>query len=249
MGQHFLCSSAVVGRIQHALEGVRGALEIGPGPGVLTSMLCSTCEEVAAIEIDTRMIGALAESAPCAHVSRENALHADLLSMLAKLPQPRAIVSNLPYYLTGPLLTRIAQAKSGFDLAILMMQREVARRVVAAAGTPERGSLSVFLQLQFEISRVTEAPSGAFLPPPKVDSEVLSLRVKVPDYEANLEETVFQVIRIGFKQPRKTLLNNLLAIVDREGAEKAIETLRLDLRTRPQQLQNSHWIELARALG
>lgn len=212
-------------------------------------MLCEACERVTAIEIDPKMVEALAESAPCAKVIQQNALDADLPALLSELPSPRAIVSNLPYYLTGPLLTKIAEAKNGFDLAVLMMQKEVARRVTAREHTPERGSLSVFLQLQFEIARVAEAPAGAFLPPPRVDSEVLAFKSKVPDYPRNLEQSVFKVIRIGFKQPRKTLSNNLLGILDRKSAEEAIATLGLDLRIRPQQLSNLHWVELAKMLG
>lgn len=212
-------------------------------------MLCESCEKVAAIEIDSRMVEALAESAPCAQVIQQDALTADLSGMLLELPSPRAVVSNLPYYLTGPLLTRIAEARANFDIAVLMMQKEVARRVVAEANSPERGSLGVFLQLQFTISKVADAPAGAFVPAPKVDSEVLSFKVKVPDYPSNLETTLFSLIRIGFKQPRKTLVNNLLALANRDVAIDAIAKLGLDARIRPQQLQNSQWVELAQVLG
>ncbi|HRK22164.1 MAG TPA: rRNA adenine N-6-methyltransferase family protein [Fimbriimonadaceae bacterium] len=106
LGQHFLCSKRVVDAIAARLEGYAGALEIGPGPGVLTSALSSRIPHVRALEIDERMVGALAESAPSVEVVRGDALGTNLEDLLLDLPTPRAIVSNLPYYITGPLITR-----------------------------------------------------------------------------------------------------------------------------------------------
>jgi 16S rRNA (adenine1518-N6/adenine1519-N6)-dimethyltransferase len=249
LGQHFLCSSAVLGSIQRALDGIQSALEIGPGPGVLTGMLCETCEHVAAIELDTRMIEALKESAPCAVVFNEDALEADLRQRLEAMPAPRAVVSNLPYYITGPLVTRIAEVKSSYSVAILMMQKEVAQRILAPAGNSDRGSLSVFLQLQFEIRKVADAPAGAFLPPPKVDSTVLSFHPKANAWPPELEDRLFKMVRSGFKQPRKTLENNLVSggFGDRETVQAWIASVGLDARVRPQALANADWIQLANA--
>lgn len=246
LGQHFLCSATIVRKIAEELGDVKGCLEIGPGPGALTSMLCEHGRRVVALELDDRMIAALRESAPCAEVYRVNALDVELLDYLEDLPRPTAIVSNLPYYITGPLVTRISAAKNRFELAILMMQREVALRAIASPKYSARGSLSVFLQLQFDIVKVADVPPGAFLPPPKVESVVLSLKPKRSPYPAELEQHLFLLIRSAFRQPRKTLANNLAAMFDgkREFAESAISSVGLPLTIRPQELSNEDWLRL-----
>lgn len=243
-GQHFLVSSAVVDAIVAAASSCRGVLEIGPGPGVLTGPLSEAVERVIAVELDSTMPRLLAESAPRAEVFRQDALKADLHAILAELPAPRAVVSNLPYYITGPLLGRIADARAGLDVAVLMMQREVADRILAKPGMRERGSLSVALQSQFEISRVANVPAGAFLPPPKVDSAVLRL---VPRSDG-LDDEALKVVRLGFAQPRKTLVNNLVAglRVPREVAVERVEAIGLLETVRPAELTEAQWAKLSR---
>lgn len=205
LGQHFLCSSAAVRAIVDQVGSMSGVLEIGPGPGVLTGPISDLGIATIAIELDERMIAALTESAPRVDVRKIDALHADLASILDELPSPRAVVSNLPYYITAALLTRVAEVAHLMDRAVLMMQREVADRVVAPAGNRSRGSLSVYLQSRFSISKVAQVPAGAFVPPPKVDSSVLRF---APKGEI-LPEEFFRFVRHGFSQPRKTLANNL----------------------------------------
>lgn len=243
LGQHFLCSSKVVKAIAERLSLCRGILEIGPGPGVITTVVSEAAEKTIAIEIDDRMIEALGESAPRTDVRKLDALRADLEEILAELPEPRGLVSNLPYYITGPLLTRIAEAKGGYSKAVLMMQKEVAERVLAGPRTSERGSLSVFLQSQFEIERVVNAPAGSFLPPPKVDSTVLEFRPLAQSPSADF----FRLVRLGFAQPRKTLANNLAAgfRIDRDRALAWMEEAGLPALARPQELSLEEWSRLA----
>lgn len=243
LGQHFLVSAATVDAIIAAAAHCKGVLEIGPGPGVLTAPLSEAAERLVAIELDATMPLLLAESAPGAVIVREDALKADLGAILADLPTPRAVVSNLPYYITGPLLGRIADVRSSLDVAVLMMQREVADRILAKPGKRERGSLSVALQSQFEISRVAHVPAGAFLPPPKVDSSVLRF---VPR-EGALSEQALRVVRMGFAQPRKTLTNNLVAgfQITRDEAVERIEAVGLSETIRPAELTEDQWSALA----
>jgi 16S rRNA (adenine1518-N6/adenine1519-N6)-dimethyltransferase len=249
LGQHFLVSRRAVDAIVGAAGDVRSALEIGPGPGVLTSALSAKIGRVVALELDARMIALLQESAPNAEVRRANALESDLSTLLAELPAPRALVSNLPYYITGPLLTRIAEARGQFDVAVLMMQREVGQRVLAPAKTSARGSLSVYLQIQFEIRKVVQVPAGSFLPPPKVDSLVLAFTPRETGLSVDEEEFFFRMLRLAFAQPRKTLANNLSAglHVPRELALRALERSDLGEKARPQELTVEEWISLARA--
>jgi 16S rRNA (adenine1518-N6/adenine1519-N6)-dimethyltransferase len=246
LGQHFLCSAKVVEGIVSRCMGCAGVLEIGPGPGVLTTTL-SSFSRVIALEVDQAMIEALGESAPLADVRKLDALKADLPAILTELPTPRAVVSNLPYYITGPLLTAIAGASPCFDKAVLMMQKEVAQRVAAPAGSSARGSLSVFLQSQFAISKVLDVPAGAFYPPPKVDSTVLEF---VP-FPSRPGEALFGFVRVGFAQPRKTLANNLSAGlgVPREDALLWLRSCGLDERIRAQELSLEDWKGLFAARG
>jgi 16S rRNA (adenine1518-N6/adenine1519-N6)-dimethyltransferase len=246
LGQHFLCSPRVVGAIVGACEGAGGILEIGPGPGILTGPLGGVAP-VVALEVDPRMRPALAESAPSARVVLADALTADLQAFLAELAPLRVVVSNLPYYITGPLLTRIVEASGAFDRAVLMMQREVAEKVLAPAGARQRGSLTVYLEARFQVSLICHVPAGAFLPPPKVESTVLRLVAR----PRTLPPRFDWLIRVGNAQPRKTLVNNLLAakVGDRERVETMLAGAGIDAKARPCDPTLEQWIVLAEQLA
>jgi 16S rRNA (adenine1518-N6/adenine1519-N6)-dimethyltransferase len=250
LGQHFLCSAGAVRAVVSRFSACRGVLEIGPGPGVLTSPLSEHAERMIALELDDRMIEALRESAPKADVRKADALKADLAPILRELPEPRGVVSNLPYYITGPLLTRIAEARAEYSIAVLMMQKEVAQRVVAPPKTSARGSLSVYLQAQFDISLVAHVPAGAFLPPPKVDSTILQFVPKATELKPHEEADLFKLIRTSFTQPRKTLVNNLLGLgIGRDVALDATQAAGLGEKARPQELSLEEWYRLRQALS
>jgi 16S rRNA (adenine1518-N6/adenine1519-N6)-dimethyltransferase len=245
LGQHFLVSRAAVDRIVACVEDCVGICEIGPGPGVLTGPLSVSAERTIALELDAGMIAALCESAPKADVRMLDALNADLAAILEELPEPRAVVSNLPYYITAALLTRIAGARASLDMAVLMMQKEVARRVVAPPGDSARGSLSVFLQAQFSIKTICQVPAGAFMPPPKVDSTVLEFVPTETGLIHEQEESLFGFVRAGFAQPRKTLVNNLVATgLSREAALEFVTGAGLDPLVRPQNLGFNDWRDI-----
>lgn len=248
LGQHFLCSRAVVESIADALAGCLGVCEIGPGPGVLTSPISERTQKLIALEVDQRMVEALKESAPKAEVRKLDALEADVTAILHELPQPRGIVSNLPYYITGPLLTKIAEAREHYSVAVLMMQKEVAQRVLAKPGNSDRGSLSVFLQSQFDIAHLADAPAKDFLPPPKVDSTVLKFTPKPLEGDPDFQAHFFRLVRLSFTQPRKTLANNLVAglKIPREFAVVYIEKTGLEEKVRPHDLSLDQWLTLAR---
>jgi 16S rRNA (adenine1518-N6/adenine1519-N6)-dimethyltransferase len=236
--------------ITNAIAGCSGVCEIGPGPGVLTAPISERTQKVIALELDRRMIEALKESAPKADVRRIDAVEADLASILRELPEPRAVVSNLPYYITGPLLTRIAEARSEYSVAVLMMQKEVGQRILAEPGNGDRGSLSVYLQSQFEITLVAQVPAKDFLPLPKVDSTVLKFVPQPFEGDPEFQAQFFRLIRLSFAQPRKTLANNLVAglLQPRERMAEAIENVGLVEKVRPHDLTMQQWIELVKLL-
>ena len=141
----------------------------------MTAPLCDVAHDVVAVELDNRFAEVLSSVAPRARVIQQDVLKTDLLALLREMPEPRCIVSNMPYNITGPLLGKVTECSGLIRNAVLMMQKEVGERVLAPAGSSERGSLSVAMQLQFSIEKVCDAKAGAFLPSPRVDSIVLDL--------------------------------------------------------------------------
>ncbi|MCW5940518.1 MAG: ribosomal RNA small subunit methyltransferase A [Fimbriimonadaceae bacterium] len=240
-GQHFLVSGRVVSQIVSACDGLKGLLEVGPGPGALTRPL-SEQAQVVALELDPRMAPVLSESSPKARVVFGDALDTDLAGLLSDLPEPRGIVSNMPYNITGPLLERFTAVRALVSRLVLMMQREVAEKVMAQPGDSSRGALSVRIQACFEVRRVCLVPPGAFKPPPKVESAVLRLTPRSDP----MPERFDAVVGAGFSQPRKTLANNLPA--PRDQAVEALRGLGLGDTVRAHQLTEEQWIGLATQL-
>ncbi len=232
LGQHWLVSEGHVRKIVDAVGDARGILEIGPGKGILTAPLSSKAP-VIALELDPRMAEATSRAAPNAEVITGDVLTADIGGLLERLERPKAVVSNLPYYITAAVVSRLIEVSERFDTAVLMMQEEVAAKLAADAGNARRGSLSVAVQRHFEIESVTKVPPGAFNPPPKVDSRVLRLVSKGVPVDKSLEA----LVRKGFTQPRKTLANNL-------GNREIIERAGLSPSVRPHQLLEEDWVLL-----
>ena len=245
LGQHFLCSEAVIETILNAVKGVKSILEIGPGPGILTYRLCKVVETVTAIEIDQKVLEALNYSSPSAKVVLGDALQEDWNVFLEQMPRPRYIVSNMPYYITGSLLQKLIGCATDIDGAVLMMQKEVGDRVIASAGQSARGSLSVNLQGLFLIDCLAHVPASAFIPPPKVGSSVLQFMPRPKLFE----DEFFHFVRLGFQQPRKTLVNNFQKTIAREELETVLSSLKISSTVRAQQLSESQWYELYRCLN
>lgn len=191
------------------------------------------------------MLCLLAKSAPDAHIVAADALHTDLGLLLDELPGPRGLVSNIPYYITGPLLERFAAVRDRYERAVVMVQREVAARIAAKPGHTDRGALSVLLQAEFEIRTVVQAPARDFLPPPKVDSTVLSLTPRTTS-----ADPIREIVRLGFAQRRKTLANNLAGRFEsREEAEDRLYELGIGVQARAQELSEEEWIKLAASVN
>lgn len=231
MGQHFLVSEGAVRRITESVADMAGILEVGPGPGAITLPL-SLAHPVLAIELDERWRDLLAHYCPGVEVIYQDALQADLATHLEALPAPRAIVSNMPYNITGPLLAAFSAQAGRVERMVLMMQKEVADRIIAPAGDAKRGALSVVMQAQFAVKWQQTVPPGAFAPPPKVQSAVLEFtpRAVQPAGWADF-------VHSGFRQPRKTLANNLRE----RGGAALIESAGLAASIRPHQLTEAEW--------
>jgi 16S rRNA (adenine1518-N6/adenine1519-N6)-dimethyltransferase len=249
LGQHFLVSEGVVNAIvRDVLEsGAVSAFEVGPGPGVLTSRISETLRLVA-VELDSVAVSALSETAPSAQVHFGDALEVPMSEWLEALDVPRAIVSNMPYQITAPLLARFTAMRHLVVRATLMMQKEVAEKLLANSGSKSFGSISIFIQSRWQVQKLIAAPAGAFYPPPKVDSLVLSLVPLQREWSPEFDSFHERLVRGCFAQPRKTLANNLVQFgFGRDDAESLISGLGKPLTIRPHELNLREWDTLAEA--
>jgi len=219
LGQNFLADPNILNRIVAAAElgPEDGVLEIGPGVGALTERLARAAGRVVAVEIDSRLLPVLGEVLePFGHV---DIVHGDILKIdLKELVRSRfpgigrlAVVANLPYYITTPILMRLLEERLPVSRMVVMMQREVAERLDAKPGTKEYGSLSVAIRYYCETAILFRVPRTAFIPQPNVDSSVVALtRRAKPPVNVSSEPFFFEVVRASFAQRRKTIFNNLL---------------------------------------
>jgi len=215
LGQNFLASSAVPARMvrEAGIDRSCGVLEIGPGFGILTRELSAAAGRVVALELDQRFLPVLGETlVGCdnCEVIQGDALSADLGSLAAKLAPLRPVVcANLPYYITTSVLSRLLESGL-FSQICIMIQREVARRLTARPGTREYGSFTVFTRYFSDPKLLFQVPPGAFFPPPKVTSAVVSLDVGRHVRPETDETLFFRVVRAAFATRRKTLVNSLV---------------------------------------
>ncbi len=232
MGQNFLTAAWVPERIaeEAGLDGDTAVLEVGPGVGCLTRELSRRAGKVLSVELDKSLKPVLAETlADCANVELlfGDVLKQDIRALCEeKLGSGRKVVcANVPYNVTSPLLTAFINAGC-FDAVTVMIQREVARRICAKAGTAEYGAFTLFVQWHMEARPLFDVPPSCFVPQPKVTSSVIRLdRRKAPPVEVRDEELMFALIRAAFNQRRKTLVNALSAGIPGLSREQAAEAL------------------------
>jgi 16S rRNA (adenine1518-N6/adenine1519-N6)-dimethyltransferase len=216
LGQNFLRDQNAIQRIAASLGELTGqtVVEIGPGQGAITRALAEHAGHVIAIELDRELAPRLREQFPVERVTvvEQDVLQFDFAEASAAAGQRLAVLGNLPYYITSPILLKMAAAHTALDRAVLMVQREVADRIVAAPGSRDYGLLSVTVQMYGPPVSLFTLPPGAFSPPPDVHSTVFRWRFAPRFAELGVEEgAFFRFVRRAFAQKRKTLVNNLRA--------------------------------------
>ena len=253
-GQHFL-ESAWVAKLIQALDPQPGEtfLEIGPGRGALTVPLAARARNVVAVEIDRDLAAALPALLPDVRVVQADFLDVDLTELLRNEPSPVRVVGNLPYNVASPILFKLLHdADDGRLLrdATLMLQKEVADRLVAKPGSDDYGALAIQVALLADADRILSLPPGAFRPPPKVKSAVVRLRFREPTVDVGDRSTFEKLVRGLFLQRRKTLANALKPVADAAGrsAPELIERARVDASRRPEALTLDDMARLARAM-
>lgn len=234
LGQHFLRSAAVLdGIVAAAQPGVGEAvLEIGPGMGALTERLLARGANLVAVEVDPALISALTDrwsDHPRLRIVQADILKLDLLpARLFGADATYAIVANLPYYLSTPLLFRLAACRGHFSRLILMVQAEVAERIAAAPEAGKRyGSLSIAIQHAFAVRLLQRVPPSAFRPPPKVHSAVIELKPRPLVLTAAEEARFFEHVKGLFTRRRKLMASGLRAAAARLPPARwtAVQTL------------------------
>lgn len=222
LGQHFLSDESILARIADAVSVTPGqhALEIGPGRGALTKHLLARGAHITAIEVDPNCIRALASLNPqpgTLEVLERDILDTDLSALVAN--PPVRIAGNLPYYITSPILRAVYAASASFTHAAFLIQKEVAQRLCAQPATRDYGYLTVLTQLHATPTLLFEVPPESFQPPPKVDSAVVRLDFHHgPPPDAAFLKFAMQC----FREPRKTLRNNLKPHYSRESLHEHV---------------------------
>ena len=231
LGQHFLASDSYALQIADALGDIsqNTVLEIGPGRGMLTSLLAKQARRLIAVELDRVLAAQL--RLRFGMFSNVEIIEADILSIdfdslfgpkpglgrpgIEFKPTPAKVIGNLPYYITSDILLRLFDYAKYFETLVVMVQREVADRIAAKPGTRDYGLLSATAQLHARVEKLFTLPPGAFAPPPKVYSTVLRLTLEPRHQELGLDgngaskDGFIDFLKLSFGQKRKTLWNNL----------------------------------------
>ncbi len=217
LGQNFLVDGNVIDNICEGAEITDndGIIEIGPGIGTLTQQLSKHANKVVAVELDKKLLPILEETLD--GLENVKVINDDILKIdIEKLIEEEfegldvKVVANLPYYITTPIIMKLLESKLNIESISVMIQKEVADRMVSDPGTKVYGALSVAVQYYSKPEIVTEVPSSVFIPKPNVDSAVIKLDIyKNPPVDVIDEKLMFAVVKSAFGQRRKTILNAL----------------------------------------
>lgn len=253
LGQHFLHSKRAIGDMISAanIKADDNILEIGPGTGVLTGTLLQASANVLAIEADIRAVEILKEKfSEEIKNNRLNIVHGDILEMdrgTLFATGSYSIVANIPYYITGAILQKFLENEDRPKQMTLMIQREVADRIIANDGRESLLSISVKAYGSPRI--VSRVPRGAFVPPPNVDSAIIAIE-NISDSkfkENNIgERQFFDIVKNGFAHKRKVLISNLTPLCGKEKLIAIFHGLSIPEKVRAEELGNDIWFELAK---
>lgn len=250
LGQHWLHDADSLDAMCTAAD-VRASdtiLEIGPGLGTLTEFLVQKASQVVAVEFDEKLAKDLPSRVP---VNNLRVVSQDILSFdFTSMPVDFKVVANIPYYLTSNLIRVISETSNQPAVAVILVQKEVAERVAAAPG--DMSLLSVTAQYYWDVRLAEEVPAELFTPPPKVDSQILVLQRRAqPLFDDVDTKPFFRLMKAGFAQRRKTLLNSLSAgmHLDKPTVTNMCESVDIDPRRRAQTLSLEEWHNLYLSLN
>ena len=260
-GQNFLIDGNVVEKIVREAGVTKDdfVLEIGPGIGTMTQILCEQAREVVAVEIDTKLIPILKDTLSeyeNVTVINEDVLKVDINALANERNggKPIKVVANLPYYITTPIIMGLFESHVPLESITIMVQKEVADRMQVGPGTKDYGALSLAVQYYADPQIILTVPASCFMPRPKVDSAVIKLtrHAKTPVCVDN-EKLMFKIIRASFNQRRKTLANGLYNSgeikLSKEIIQESIEEMNLSPSIRGEALTLAQFAELSNIIN
>lgn len=258
LGQNFLVSSDAINQIVNSGEIEKDDLiiEIGPGLGTLTKELLERAKKVICVELDNKMVEILNERFSLydnLEILNQDILKTDLKEIIKKEKTQNnikdvKIIANLPYYITTPIIMKLLEEKLDLKSITVMIQKEVAERLIATPGEKNTGAITYTVYYYAEAKKITEVPNTSFIPEPEVTSEVIRLDIrKNPPVETKDTEMMFKIIKNAFMQRRKTLLNSLTntkIFKNKEEGTKILKRLNLNENIRAEELTLKKFAEI-----
>lgn len=258
LGQNFLISNEVVEKIVDCSNISKDDLviEIGPGLGTLTKELLEKAGKVVAIELDKKMLSILKDRFSLYHnfsLINKDVLKVDLNKLIKEEKEKNGfkrakIVANLPYYITTPIIMKLLEEKLDLESITVMIQKEVADRLVAIPGEKDTGAITYSVYYYSEAESVLEVPNNSFIPEPEVTSKVIKLNIrKEAPVEVKSRKVMFRIIKCAFMQRRKTLLNALVnakVFLNKEEGLKILKELNLDENIRAEKLNLQNFADI-----
>ncbi len=256
LSQNFLIDGNIIRKITAAavVQADELVLEIGPGPGSLTQALLDCGAHVVAVEMDevlARELERIQTDPQRLDVFCSDIMKFPIQETLKKMLKPgqkAKVIANLPYHLTTPILALLIPMHELISSLTVMVQEEVGRRMTAKAGTPEYGSLTVFLEFYSNAKYAFTVSRNCFYPSPKVDSAIIVLELRKPPLSGEQEEQFFKITRTSFGHRRKMLRASLKELYDPAKVTKTLEDVGLNPLARPEDLSMDEFLRLAKAL-
>lgn len=260
LGQNFLISDGVLEDMIYAsgIDDTSNVLEIGPGFGTLTQQLCMHAKKVVSVEIDETVIPILQDNT--AEFDNLTIINSDIMKTdIKKLISEQfgneevKVVANLPYYITTPIIMALLEQELPVSMLVIMIQKEVAERIAAKPCTKDYGALTVAVNYYCEPSVICHVPPSCFIPPPKVSSSVIMLKMRdVPAVDVKDKKKFFAVAKAAFAQRRKTLLNALsnsgITGMSKDETEQLLQSIGIDAKRRGETLSLQEFADISNAL-
>ena len=262
LGQNFLINKEVVEEIIESSNINKEDLiiEIGPGLGTLTKYLLEKAGKVICVELDNKMIKILQDRFflyDNLEIINQDILKVDLDKIIknekekGKIKKAK-IVANLPYYITTPIIMKLLEEKLDLESITVMIQKEVADRLIACPGDKETGAITYAVYYYAKAKGIMEVPKNSFIPAPEVTSKVINLKLrKEPEVKVRNEKLMFEIIKSAFMQRRKTLLNaltNAKVFINKEEGMHILEKLGLDINIRAEKLSLENFADITNML-
>ncbi len=261
LAQHWLKSESALDNIVRAAECSKEdrVLEIGPGTGVLTRRILPLVQALISVEIDRDLCKMLVKE----FGKRENflLLQGDFLELdvesqlgnFEKFQNQNKVVANIPYNITGPIIEKLLGTIANpnvrpYESIVLLIQKEVAERIVAKPGSRTFGALTVRVQYLAKCEYICTVPASAFHPAPKVDSAVVRLIPRQLEKQANDPKYLETLVKLGFSAKRKMLRNNLQSVIERDELTAILERLNINPQARGEDISVVQWVELSNEL-